>query len=267
MQSLFNKTILLTRSKQQIEASASFFKELGANVIEFPTIKIVEPDDWSKFDNLILSTKFDFIIFTSANSVKYFHKRLQQLNIKFDFKNLKVIAIGNSTAEASKACSIKVNFIPNKFSVNGLIKEFDEFDFENKNVLIPQSDIGKKDFYDELHKRKANVYSAVVYKNIIPEVDDLTEKIHLINNTEIDVFVFTSPSTFKNFVELLNIKNLKSYFGNKLIAAIGDTTKNEIEKSGLLVKIKPQISTLKNLANEIAKHFNTDGGKLDRTSQ
>ncbi len=264
---LHNKTIVLTRAKNQIENSSKLFKDLGAIVIEFPSIEIKETEDWSKFDKLITTKKFDFIIFTSSNSVRFFYQRLKQLNFELDFQSTKVIALGSKTAEMCKEYFINVDFVPSYFSVDGLIKEFEKIDVYNKNILIPQSEIGKKDLSIELEKKNANVFSVVVYKNVLPNPEELKEKIYLIINSEIDAFVFTSPSTFRNFIELMKIQNLKDFFSEKVIAAIGDTTKSEIESTGLEVKIKPDISTIENLAIKLTEYFKLQGAIFDETKK
>lgn len=256
MLSVQNKTIVLTRSKNQISNSSSLFKELGFNVIEFPVIEITEPDDWTEFDSLIQSKKFDLIIFASVNAVNFFFDHLKAINCKLSFDEIILVAVGSKTAEVCKKLFLKVDIVPQDYSVNGIIKILNQLDLSNKNVLIPQSKIAKKDLADELKKKQANVFQITVYKNILPNRDELKDIIELIKTTNIDAFIFTSPSTFRNFLILLDIQNPEEYFGKKVLAAIGDTTKNEIEKYGLKNIIKPDLSTLENLAIKLSKHFN-----------
>ncbi len=47
---LRNKTIVITRAIEQSKESSETFKQLGANVIIFPTLDIVPPDSWNQFD-------------------------------------------------------------------------------------------------------------------------------------------------------------------------------------------------------------------------
>jgi uroporphyrinogen-III synthase len=262
---LQNKTIVITRAKNQISDSSLLFKNLGANIIEFPAIEIIPPDDWTEFDDIVKSIKIDLIIFTSVNSVSFFYQRINQLKPNLDFKQISIIAVGTKTAEMCKQLLLKVDVVPQKFSSKGIIDSFSNIDLENKNVLLPQSDISKKDLAEELKKKKANVFQVTVYKNVLPNRNDLKEVIELIESSRIDVFIFTSPSTFRNFIELMNIKDPAKFFHQKVIAAIGETTEDEIKKIGLRHIIKPDISTLESLSVKLSEYFKQYGESLETT--
>ena len=62
--SLSNKKILVTKSKEQAEKAFSKLGELGAEIIYFPTIKIVSKieDDHVK-EVLLKSYKYDYFLF------------------------------------------------------------------------------------------------------------------------------------------------------------------------------------------------------------
>jgi uroporphyrinogen III methyltransferase/synthase len=70
---LWGKRILVTRSRDQASIFSEKIRALGGEPIEFPTIKIVPPDDYLLFDNAIKTIDtYDWIIFTSINGVKSF---------------------------------------------------------------------------------------------------------------------------------------------------------------------------------------------------
>ncbi|MBP1683824.1 MAG: Uroporphyrinogen-III synthase, partial [Ignavibacteriaceae bacterium] len=77
---LKGKTIVITRTIEQSRESASALTSLGANVIIVPTLDIVPPSDWSKFDSVVSHPeKIDFIIFTSVHAVQMFSKRCREI--------------------------------------------------------------------------------------------------------------------------------------------------------------------------------------------
>lgn len=264
MLSFKNKTIVLARSKNQIINSSSLFKEFGFDVIEFPTIEITEPDDWAEFDVLIQSKKFDLIAFTSANAANYFFNRLKKIKYEFNFNETLILAVGSKTAEVCRELFSKVDIVPKDYSAKGILEILNHFDLVNKNILIPQSEIAKKDLGYELRKRKANVFQITVYKNVLPSRNELKDIIELIRTTNVDAFIFTSPSAFRNFLNLMEIQNPEEFFGEKVLAVIGDTTKNEIEKFGLKNIIKPDLSTIESLAIKLSEYFNSIGEKIDK---
>jgi len=68
---LFGKNIIVTRARAQASEFSKKLASLGANPIEFPTIEVVPPDDWSELDNAISELdQYDWLIFTSVNGVR-----------------------------------------------------------------------------------------------------------------------------------------------------------------------------------------------------
>ncbi|PIW70187.1 MAG: hypothetical protein COW08_03195, partial [Ignavibacteriales bacterium CG12_big_fil_rev_8_21_14_0_65_30_8] len=143
---LFGKTIVITRTIEQSNESALSFIKQGADIIVFPTLDIVPPDDWKPFDEIILNkNKIDFIIFTSRHAVEMFINRCNEINKKINFKNLKVVAVGNKTASTCNDFNIPVSIIPKKFSGEGVVEELSKYDLRNKFVFIPRSAIGREE--------------------------------------------------------------------------------------------------------------------------
>jgi len=72
---------------------------------------------------------------------------------------------------------------------------------------------------------------------------------------EIDMFVFTSPSTFYNFISIFEITESPNYFFNKIITSIGPVTTETIKKHNLKVNIEPSEYNLKSLTEEILNYY------------
>ncbi len=254
---LKNKTIVLTRTIEQSKESAAIFSELGANVIVFPTLEIVPPNNWDKFDEVILSSpKIDFIVFTSAHAVTMFLKRCNELDKKIDFEKTKVVAVGNKTKTVCEEHGIKVDIVPKKFSGEGVVEELSKYELKDKFIFIPRSAIGREDLPTGLEELGAKIIAVPVYNVSLPSRESLEQNINQLNSSKLDVFVFTSPSTFENFLLIMNINNPVSFFKNYDVAAIGPTTKSAIEKSKVNVSIMPDEFTIKGLANKMIEFYN-----------
>lgn len=254
---LKNKTIVLTRTVEQSRESAAIFSELGAEVIVFPTLEIVPPNSWDLFDSVILSSqKIDFIIFTSAHAVTMFIKRCNELNKQFDFKNTKVVAVGNKTKSVCEENEIKVDILPKKFSGEGVVDELSKYDLQNKLVFIPRSAIGREELPTGLENLGATIITAPVYNVSLPSTETIKSNIEKLNSIKPDVFIFTSPSTFENFLLIMNINNPASFFKNFNVAAIGPTTKAAIENRKVTVSLMPDEYTIKGLANKMIEFYN-----------
>lgn len=253
---LKNKTIVLTRTVEQSKESAAIFTELGADVIVFPTLEIVPPNNWDKFDEVLLSSqKIDFVVFTSAHAVTMFIKRGNELNKQVDFGKMKVVAVGSKTKSICEENNIKVDIVPKKFSGEGVVEELSKYDLKDKLVFIPRSAIGREGLPKGLEELGAKIISVPVYNVSLPSKESIQRNIEQLNLSKPDVFIFTSPSTFENFLLIMNINNPVSFFKNFDVAAIGPTTKSAIENSKVKVSIMPDEFTIRGLANTMIEFY------------
>src|SRR5215467_1698029 len=76
---LTGKTIVITRAASQSADLRNRLEDLGARVIECPTIQIVPPKSWKPVDEAIrrLNT-YQWLLFTSANAIQQFMDRMGQ---------------------------------------------------------------------------------------------------------------------------------------------------------------------------------------------
>jgi uroporphyrinogen III methyltransferase/synthase len=76
------------------------------------------------------------------------------------------------------------------------------------------------------------------------------------------LFVFTSPSTFENFLQIANVKNPFQYFSRFNVAAIGPTTKEAIESRKVKVNILPDEFTINGLTKKIIDYYSNHKEKV-----
>jgi len=260
---LKGKTIVITRTIEQSRESASALISLGANVIIIPTLEIVPPGDWSKFDSVLYHPeKIDFIIFTSVHSVEMFSKRCREIGASINFNRTKVVAVGNKTSSYCHKNNINVSIIPEKFSAEGVFEALSKYNLKNKVVFIPRSAIGREELPKGLKDLGAIIKSVPVYNVSIPGGDQLKGNLQELNSSDVDLFIFTSPSTFENFLQIANIKNPYQYFGRFDVAAIGPTTKEAIEAKKVKVKILSDEYTINGLIKKIVEHYSNHKEKV-----
>jgi len=253
---LQGKTIVITRTVEQSKESSEIFRQLGANVIIFPTLDIVPPDSWIDFDTAVTGkSKIDFIIFTSAHAVKMFVKRSEELGIIYDFNRIKIVAVGNKTSAICEKNKIPVHIIPQKFSAAGVIDKLSNYDLKGKIIFIPRSAIGREELPEGLGKLGAILKTAPVYNVSLPSEEKIKDNLDILNNNKPDLFIFTSPSTFENFLQIINVSDPVGYFNNYDVAAIGPTTKTAIENKSVHVNIIPDEYTIDGLAKAIIEYY------------
>ncbi len=253
---LKNKTIVITRAHEQSGESAKLFTSLGAKVIIFPAINIIPPDSWREFDDVVLNaTQPDYIIFTSSNAVKMFCERLTVIKKIMDYKNTTVVAVGNKTSAKCASSGIPVSIIPDDFSAMGILRSLSQLVLKDKLIFIPCSAIGRDELRIELEKTGAVVKAVPVYNVGKPDADKTASCKDELQKNKIDLFVFTSPSTFENFISIMEIQDILGYFRQVDVAAIGPTTRTAIEDKGVTVSVQPEEYTIEALAESVIKYY------------
>ena len=223
---LFGLNICTTRSKAQSKELNEGILDLGGEVTEINTIKIISTashlDKYSKK----LST-YDYVVLTSVNAVNIFFDRLKELEI--DIRDLKaeIVVIGKKTYEEVKERGIIPFAMSKKFIAESLFERMQEFIKEGDKILLPQSKISRPFLYDSLVNEGCLVDKVDIYDTI--EGDIKSKKSMENSMQEVDIILFTSPSTVKNLIKMVGIENIK----NKEIISIGEITQAEIERQGL----------------------------------
>ena len=245
---LFGKKILVTRTRQQASKLTKQLENLGAEVFEFPTIKISPPSD--NFESLDAAIKnlqtFDWIIFTSANGVEKFFARLKffKLDARIFF-NAKVAAIGSATAEKLSDCGIIADLIPAEFRAEGLLAELQD-KVAGKKILLARAEVARDILPRELENFGASVTVAKVYKTEPTDADFSS-----IADKKIDLVTFTSSSTVENFIQAVGADFLREV----KTAAIGTVTAETLKNFGVTADIVAEKFTIAGLVDAIKKYF------------
>ncbi len=256
---LFGKRIMVTRTREQASELVSMLEELGAEVLERATISIEPPKTWELLDNEIAAIdKYDWLLFTSLNSVEYFFARLNQKGLDARvLHGAKVGAVGRATAEAIQKYGIKADLVPEKFTAEGLAESLLSLGIEGKKILLPRALKAREVLPVSLEKGGAKVTIVPVYRNVRPSGYEEQLRGEFTENT-VDAITFTSSSTVTNFLHMLNEDDpdkLADILKDTAIASIGPITSKTIEKNGLTVDVQPETYTIKALVDRIVEHF------------
>jgi len=102
---LFGKRIVVTRAKGQADALGARLRALGAAALELPTIEIRPAADYGPLDGAIAQLdSYDWLIFTSANGVRFFIDRLDRSARDLRALRARICAIGPATRAAVERC-------------------------------------------------------------------------------------------------------------------------------------------------------------------
>lgn len=244
---LFGKKILVTRARAQASKLSSRLKNLGAEVVEAPTIKIAAPsDNFRQIDAAIKNIReFDWTIFTSTNGVEKFFERLKVHGLDSRALN-KVAAIGSATTEKLLSFGIIADVVPKNFVAESLADALKNF-VDGKKVLIARAEVARDVLPETLKNFDAEVTIAPVYKT-------LPESPAQIDFDSIDLITFTSSSTVENFVATYGVENLKKF----PCAAIGTITAQTLKNFGGEAKIIAETFTIDGLVDAIERFYGHD---------
>ena len=252
---LFGKKILVTRSREQASILSEKIMDLGGEPLEFPTIKIVPPDDYCKIDMAIENiSSYNWIVFTSINGVQYFLKRLRYHKIDIRKLNgIKLCAIGPKTKEELEACGLIIDYTPEEYRAEAVVKGFENEEIVGKRILLPRADIAREVLTQSFKDMGALVDDVTMYKTVYAETN-----IYLLNELleerMIDIITFTSSSTVRNFVEMLKIKQLDKLLEQIQVASIGPITTATAREFGIKVDIEASEYTIDGMMEAILKN-------------
>jgi uroporphyrinogen III methyltransferase/synthase len=261
---LFGYRILVTREHME---GFERLEELGAEILEFPTIEIIPPESYEELDASIdRLPSYDWLIFTSRNGVKYFFRRYFEKDQDIrDLKGMKICAVGTKTAEEVKKYGLKVDLIPDEFRAEGLIESFMTLgggpikgtsqktarpgSLNGIRFLLPRAEKARELLPEQIRVMGGEIDVPVTYRTVKPESRGKRIR-RFLRSGRISIATFTSAATFQNFMEIMG-DEADGYLKGVPLAAIGPVTAHAIEKAGLRVDIMPKEATIEAMVEEI----------------
>lgn len=237
---LAGQTILVTRSRQQASALVRRLAELGAEVIEAPTIAIEPPTDFAPIDAALRRlAEYDTVCFTSANGVEAFFARAMKLGL--DARALagrRVAAVGAATAAALRERFLLADLIPEAYTADALADALTALgDLAGRRVLLARADIARASLREALLTAGAAVDDVPFYRTVRPPALAPAAE-QALRQGRADWVTFTSSSTVENFLALLaslGDADPAELLRSVRLASIGPVTSDTMRKRGLSV--------------------------------
>ncbi len=253
---LFGHRVLITR---EYTSDYEPLEELGAELFEFPTIRVVPPSSYRELDKAIEGIDaYNWLVFTSANGVRYFMERLLEKDRDIrELAGVKICAVGSKTAEEVARFGLKVELVPDEFNAEGLVEAFARFYPSGKGrlkgvrFLLPRAERAREVFPDKVIEQGGEIDTPAVYRVVKPDKRGKLLKRFLMEG-RISVATFTSGATFTNFIDMMGADALP-FLKHVAIAVIGPVTRKTVERKGLKVEIVPKEATIAAMVEEIIK--------------
>ncbi|MDY6917287.1 MAG: uroporphyrinogen-III C-methyltransferase [Chloroflexota bacterium] len=250
---LFGKRVLVTRSRSQASAFSSLLAERGADPVELPVIETNDVTDPTALDRAVSGLSgYQWVLFTSANGVQAFWKRLRALNMDArSFRDVRIAAIGPATAMALEARGLRADLLPTEHTSEAMAAELATVGIAGDRILLPRSDIAPRDLTDRLVELGAEPVEVSAY--LTQPATSASSGRDMLLEGKIDIVAFTSASTVANLLKALG--NERCALDRAIIACIGPRTAEAAEKAGLTVEVIAPEHTVPGLVKAIELHL------------
>lgn len=248
---LFGRRIVITRAQEQAGELSERLWELGAEVLELPTIQIERVKSAAVCRSIKKVADFDWVILTSPWAAEFFlDSVLEEHGDIRVLSGIKFAVIGPTTASKLRARGLSVALQPVIHTSEGFAAHCKRLgNWQQKRVLLPRSNIARDVLELTLRRLEARVHPVVIYRNKAPKPSWQVDALYRMGADEI---LFTSSSTVKNFEQLLRNRNLISHPMRKLLRqcrmiSIGPTTSDTLRKLGFRVHAQAKEASVEGL--------------------
>ena len=227
---LSGKSVVVTRARAQASSLAGRLRELGAEVVEAPAIRI-EPLPAELPD----PQAFDLVCVTSPNGAELLLDRVRDARA---LAGPTIAAIGPGTARALRAGGIEADVVPDRAVAEGLVEALREHTV--RRALIVRAEEARDVLPDSLRERGAEVEIVALYRTVAEPLDDVP--------LDADFITFASASAVKHF--------LRAAGGppRARIVSIGPATSAELRAHGLEPDIEASTHTPDGLVQAVLEH-------------
>ncbi len=200
--------VLVTRSPHQTSELAGELRGVGLEPVLVPVIEIAPPSSFEVLDATLARLRsYDWIVFTSANAVEVFQRRLDLLRLKAAEVQTHVAAIGPATARALESAGLKVEVIPSRAVGEALAEALLPYARNSEGLpgrfLIIRAEEGRDLLPEALRRAGAEVLVAPAYRNVVAaESIDAIRELFESATSGVDAITFTSSSAARNLLAL-----------------------------------------------------------------
>ena len=239
---LFGRRIVVTRAREQASELRTRLEQLGAEVIELPSIAL-QPVEFA----LPVLGAYEWLVFTSANGVDaFFDRGLEPAGLDARaLASVRVAAIGPGTERALATRGIRADLVPERFVAESLLEAFPDPSSAASRVLLARAESARDVLPEGLAARGYAVDVLAVYRTV-PVLPDPTD-VARVRSGEVDAITFTSSSTVANFCDAVG-----PFEGEQpLVVSIGPITSQTATQRGLVVHAEADPHTIDGLVDAV----------------
>jgi uroporphyrinogen III methyltransferase/synthase len=241
---LHGRRVIVTRARAQASGLATRLRDLGAEVVELPAIRI-EPrvEDAEVRKAVAAIGDYSLICLTSPNGVRLLFEALAtipgdagdwaaKVGDARALAGATVAAIGPGTARALAKHGIVADVVPERFVAEALVEALGNIDVAGKRVLIARAAEARDVLPEALRERGAEIDVVALYETVREAPSE--EAIAAAQSA--DYVTFTSASTVRNLTEALGDR----FPARARVVSIGPVTSEAARDAGLNVDVEAE---------------------------
>lgn len=241
---LKDKKVLVPRGAGQAKSFSQLVEKYGGISIEIPLIAFRPIELTAQLQRAMNEIDtYDWIVFTSNVTVETFFSFYKNKNHN-SFP--KIAVIGKKTEEVLLERGLKTEFVPSAYVTEVFTDEFLPIVPSGSKVLIPKGNLAREYISTSLSNQGVLVDEIVIYETYMPE-DSTNKLVKMLSDDELDILMFTSPSTVNHFMSVVKKYKLENHIGRCVISCIGPVTEKRLLAYGLPVHVSPEQYTVNDM--------------------
>ncbi|MDY7106389.1 MAG: uroporphyrinogen-III synthase [Actinomycetota bacterium] len=237
---LHGHVVAVTRPRHQAGGAARTLRALGAGVVLFPTVEIIDPPDLAPLDRALAEIeRYDWLVVTSANGASRVADRIDDAR---RLASTRIAAIGPATAGVLAGARLPADLVPERYVAESVLDAFPPPPDGGGRVLIARAAVARDVLPDGLAAAGWDVTVVDAYRSVAAIADD--EAVAELSTA--DVIAFTAPSTFERFVEIAGAERLPP-----TVACIGPVTAAAVRDAGVDVAVEASSFTMDGLIDAL----------------
>ena len=240
---LHGKRIVVTRARAQASGLAATLRDLGAEMVELPAIRIEPTIESGEVRNAIEQIgEYALICVTSPNGAHLLFEALGKAGLDAralgggtnngQAERVTIAAIGPGTSRALAQHGITADIVPERFVAEALAEALQRVEIAGSKALVARAAEARDILPDALRKRGADVDVIALYETVREE--PTAEAIEAAQSA--DYVTFTSSSTVRNLTEALGDR----FPQEARIVSIGPVTSEAARSAGLEVDVEAE---------------------------
>ncbi|HEY6103611.1 MAG TPA: uroporphyrinogen-III synthase [bacterium] len=221
---------IVTRPAGHAGLLSQALRRIGIDAVEIPTVAIIPPESWDPLDGALRRLlEYDWILLTSRSGVEALFERAGRTAVWPPA--LRWAAIGPGTAAALRAGGITTVWIPSRFLGEAVAREMPVS--RGDRVLRVRAAEASEIPSEGLRARGAEVTDVIAYRTQFPLMATGSRLAHVLAEG-VEGVIFTSASTVRGFLHLVDAAGLRGSVATIRLIAIGPVTTAAIRAEGLV---------------------------------